>query len=218
MKFEVKNRWTGDVQFTAEIDCSEENTPYSIKLGLAVKWGVKNDADLSDAYLSGADLSDADLRGAYLSDAYLRDADLRGADLSGADLRGAYLSGADLSDADLRGAYLSGANLSDAKNDLMAKLMLLPDEAENLLEKIKAGKINGSVYEGECCCFAGTIANHVGVEYNQLAFRADSNSPIEIHFLAISEGHTPESNPFSEFAANWVEEFIVARDAIRKAA
>ena len=46
-------------------------------------------ADLSGAYLSGADLRRADLRRAYLSGAYLRRADLSGADLSGA-----YLSGA----------------------------------------------------------------------------------------------------------------------------
>ena len=79
---------------------------------------------LSDANLSGADLSDADLRradlsGADLSDADLRRADLRranlsGADLSDADLRRADLSGADLSDADLRRADLRRANLSDA--------------------------------------------------------------------------------------------------------
>ncbi|OYZ07674.1 MAG: hypothetical protein B7Y36_19020 [Novosphingobium sp. 28-62-57] len=87
---------------------------YPVPLGLAVKWGYRNDADLrgadlrgadlSGADLSGADLSDADLRGADLSDADLRDADLSGADLRGADLRDADLSGADLRDADLSGA------------------------------------------------------------------------------------------------------------------
>ena len=81
-------------------------------------------ADLSGAYLSGANLSGADLRGAYLSDAdlggadlsraYLGGAYLRGANLSDANLGGANLGGADLSRAYLRGAYLSGANLRDA--------------------------------------------------------------------------------------------------------
>ena len=88
MKYEIKNRYTGDVQVTAEID-RDENSPTAIKIGLAVKWGIKN----------GADLRDADLRGAYLSGADLRDADLRGADLSDAYLRGADLFGADLVDA-----------------------------------------------------------------------------------------------------------------------
>ena len=97
-KFEVKNRWTGDVQFVAEISVTPDMAP-SIKLGLAVRWGKKNGADLR-----GADLSGADLSGAYLSGANLSYANLRGADLSGADLRGADLRGADLSYANLRGA------------------------------------------------------------------------------------------------------------------
>ena len=98
MKLEVKNRWTGRVQFTAEIEC-DEYAGFSLKLGLAVRWALKNDADLRDANLRGANLRGADLRGA----------DLRGADLRGANLRGANLRGADLGDADLRGADLGGA-------------------------------------------------------------------------------------------------------------
>ncbi|WP_299549901.1 pentapeptide repeat-containing protein, partial [uncultured Tateyamaria sp.] len=108
IQFEVKNRWSGDVQFTAEIDCNEDEG-YSVKLGLAVKWAFKTGAYLRGAYLRGADLRGADLRGAYL-----RGADLRGADLRGANLRGAYLRGADLRGADLDGANLGGANLRGA--------------------------------------------------------------------------------------------------------
>ena len=76
-------------------------------------------ADLSGAYLSGADLRRADLRRADLSGAYLRRADLRRADLSGAYLSGADLRRADLSGADLSGAYLSGANLRRASGITM---------------------------------------------------------------------------------------------------
>jgi hypothetical protein len=94
-KLEVRNRWTGNVQFTAEFETTPLMTP-RVKLGLAVQWG----------YRSGADLRDADLRDADLSGADLRDADLRDADLSGADLRDADLRDADLSGADLRGAVL----------------------------------------------------------------------------------------------------------------
>ena len=82
INFNILNRWTGNVQFTAEINCPED-APYRVKLGLAVRWGVKN-----GAVLRGADLSGAVLRGAVL-----RDADLSGADLSGADLSGAVLRG-----------------------------------------------------------------------------------------------------------------------------
>ena len=133
MKIEIKNRFTGNVQFTAEIDC-DEKSPTSIKFGLALKWGIENDANLrganlrganlSGAYLSGANLRGANLRGAnlrgaylsgaYLSDANLRDAYLSGAYLSGANLRGANLRGANLRDANLSDADLRGANLSDA--------------------------------------------------------------------------------------------------------
>jgi hypothetical protein len=75
-------------------------------------YGVK--ADLSNAVLSGANLSSVNLRGAVLRGANLMDANLRGADLVGADLRDAYLNGADLSGADLRDAVLRGANLGGA--------------------------------------------------------------------------------------------------------
>ena len=70
MKFEIRNRWSGEVQITAEIEC-EESASINIKLGLAVKWAVK-----SWAYLSGADLSRADLSGADLSRADLSRANL----------------------------------------------------------------------------------------------------------------------------------------------
>ena len=53
MKFDVLNRWYGEVQFTADIDCDETEIS-SIKLGLAVKWGVKNNANLRNADLWNA--------------------------------------------------------------------------------------------------------------------------------------------------------------------
>jgi hypothetical protein len=106
--FEIKNRWTDNVQFTAEIEC-DENASYGLKLGLAVRAAHK-----SRAVLRRAVLSDADLSGAVLRDAVLSGADLSGADLRGADLSGAVLSGANLRDANLRDAYLSDADLSGA--------------------------------------------------------------------------------------------------------
>ena len=60
MKFEIKNRWTGSVIFTAEIEANDE-TPLSIKLGLAVKVAVASEANLSRANLSEANLSEANL-------------------------------------------------------------------------------------------------------------------------------------------------------------
>ena len=83
MKFDILNRFTGGIQFTAEIDCKEDELT-SIKVGLAVKWAFKT--------------------GAYLYGAYLSDANLSGANLSGANLSRANLSGANLYDANLYGA------------------------------------------------------------------------------------------------------------------
>ena len=110
MKHDITNRFSGAVQFSAEIECNDDAST-SEKLGLAVTVAVKADADLSRAnlsraYLSGADLSGADLRGSDLSYA-----NLSGADLSRADLMGANLRGADLRGANLSRAYLSRANL-----------------------------------------------------------------------------------------------------------
>jgi len=60
MKLEIRNRWSGGVKFTAEID-ADDNTPLIVKIGLSVKWALKTGADLSRADLRGADLRGADL-------------------------------------------------------------------------------------------------------------------------------------------------------------
>ena len=84
-KFNVLNRWTNAVQFMAEITTTPDMLP-SIKLGLAIQWGIKNDANLRGANLIDANLSGANLRGANLSDANLRGANLSGANLIDANL------------------------------------------------------------------------------------------------------------------------------------
>lgn len=81
MKFEIKNRFTGEVQITAKIDC-DKNDSESFKLGLAVKWAIEKKANLRHADLSYANLRYANLRSANLSYANLRHANLSSADLS----------------------------------------------------------------------------------------------------------------------------------------
>ena len=120
---EIKNRWTGEVIFSAEVGVTSEMGP-RFKLGLAARLAVKKRANLARANLAGADLAGTDLAGAYLAGAYLAgtnlagadlaDADLAGAYLVGANLAGAYLADADLAGADLAGAYLAGTNLAGA--------------------------------------------------------------------------------------------------------
>jgi hypothetical protein len=65
LKFNVLNRFSGKVQFTAEIDCAADASE-RVKLGLAIKWAIKSGANLSGADLSGADLSGADLSGQWI--------------------------------------------------------------------------------------------------------------------------------------------------------
>ena len=105
MKFEIKKRFSGAVQFTAEID-ERKGVRTSTQVGLAVEWAIKNKANLS-----GANLRGANLRGANLSGANLSYSNLSGSNLRGADLRGANLSYSNLSGSNLRGANLRGANL-----------------------------------------------------------------------------------------------------------
>jgi uncharacterized protein YjbI with pentapeptide repeats len=111
--FDVKNRFTGNVQFTAEIDCSESGA-HSLKMGLAAKWALNNGANLNGANLEGAKLGRAKLNGAILNGINLEWANLEGVNLYGAKLEGANLYGADLNGANLYGAKLEGADLNGA--------------------------------------------------------------------------------------------------------
>ncbi len=185
-------------------------------------------ANLSRANLSGADLSGANLYGANLSRANLYGADLYGANLYGADLYGANLYGAslygaDLSGANLYGASLYGANLDHVRQDLILAILRLPDELEALRDTIRAGKIDGSTYSGDCACLAGTLAKQCGLSHysgecigeGDMAFRASPCSPRERWFAVIKPGDTPETNPASKLADEWVTEAIALRDHVR---
>jgi hypothetical protein len=227
-KFDVFNRWTGEVQFTADIEVTPDRLP-SEKLGLAVRWALENKAnlkgaDLTKANLNRADLSEADfsranlkganLKGANFSRADFSRANLSGADLSGADLSGAYLSGAYLSEAILSEADLNGANLSGAilssetlrpfKSDLFLTLSTLKAgsvEALHLITKLRAGEVDGSTYDekNECACLVGTIA----AARQKTGEDLDRNleRPAERWFMMIRPGDKPEDDTGGGFAA-----------------
>ena len=137
---------------------------------------------------------------ANLSDANLRDADLRDANLSGANL-----SGADLSDADLQ----------PIKDDFFIVLLHGLPEIEFLKENIISGNIDGSTYDGPCACLSGTLLNgatlHNGIQEptvkQKILSCRNASRPIERFFLGINKGDTPETNPFSKLALEWLEEF-----------
>jgi hypothetical protein len=116
MKFDILNRWSGNIQFTAEIEC-DENARIGIKIGLAVKWAIKTRAVLRGAVLRGAVLTDADLRGAVLT--------------------GAVLTGAVLTDAVLTHAVLTDAVLTHAD------IPIVPNIDAAILASIEANKAAG---------------------------------------------------------------------------
>ena len=54
MRFEIKNRWTGNVQHTCKLSAEIAGKSYAVQLGFAVQNAVEADADLRGADLSGA--------------------------------------------------------------------------------------------------------------------------------------------------------------------
>ena len=161
-KFDVRNRRTNAVEFTADITCAPDAS-VSVKLGLAVRWGVANKADLSGAYLRYADLRGAYLRGADLSGAYLRYADLRGAYLRGADLSGAYLRGADLSSA--------------YKIDRLLAIAQRLDGYEFRAYRLQDGSVK--IVAGRRCFTADEFRTHVAAEYPDTPKAVETLSIIE---------------------------------------
>ena len=99
-KFEIKNRFTGDVLFSSSKKTIKDVLEEAVGVDADLKDANLRGANLRDANLGDADLGGADLRGANLGDANLRDADLGDANLRGANLGDANLRGADLRDAD----------------------------------------------------------------------------------------------------------------------
>ena len=126
-----------------------------------------SEANLSKAYLSGANLSRANLLRADLSKAYLSGANLSGANLLRADLSEAYLSGADLRGANLSGANLSGANLNCP--------MVCPEEGSfigfkkcrcDLVVKLKITKdsLRSSATDRKCRCSKAIVISITNVD------------------------------------------------------
>jgi hypothetical protein len=224
-KLKIKNR------FNDNLICEEalENIKQLAEKNKVNLWGADlRGADLGEANLRGADLREANLRGADL-----RRADLRGANLWGADLREANLRGADLGEANLRGADLGEANLwganlrgadlreadlwgaenipdfyiNNCKRDILSIFNYLPNEVKGLREKIIKGQIDGSQYEGDCCCLIGSLGNESAVCSIPYYEKGLHNFGEQL-FSQIREGDTPETNQFSKIALELCDEFI----------
>ena len=127
-----------------------------------------------------------------------------------ADLTDANLTDADLTDANLTRANLTDADLLMFKSDLWRVLLMYKTEVSGLKNAIICGRINGSVYSGECACLKGTIANVKGCEIDLLPNITKSTSePSEQWFLQFKEGQNPENSKTMKLTLDWIEEFEI---------
>jgi uncharacterized protein YjbI with pentapeptide repeats len=111
-----------------------------------------------------------------------------------------------------RSAVESGA-LDSIKMDFFGRMLLAQHEIPALRQAIVDGKVSGSSYEGECCCFVGTVAKIAGCHYNSLPrLKPDSNSDTEKWFYGIQKGYTPENNEIARITVAWIDEFLLLTD------
>ena len=196
IKFDVTNRFSGAVQFTAEIDCAKDE-PNFVKLGLAAQWAIKTRANLA-----GANLARANLARANLADANLARANLARANLARANLARAYLAGANLA-----GAYLAGANLAGANGAelAIAQTRILPEGDligwkkcnDNVVVKllIPAGAKRSHAFGRKCRAEFVNVLEVFGAEYGT----TDCHGPV-------TEYRAGEEVRPDTFDENWQDE------------
>jgi hypothetical protein len=110
--------------------------------------------------------------------------------------------------ANIQGANLEGANLTVIKNDLFIVLLHSVNEIKYLKQNLINGEIDGSTYDGDCCCLSGTLCKNSNNEKLDLILsQRDSLRPIERFFLGIKIGDNPENSQFSKLALDWINEF-----------
>lgn len=184
MKYQITSRWdSSKILFEAEIECSADASE-GVKLGLAVRAAVKARADLARAYLADANLARANLARANLADANLADANLARADLYDEQLR-------------------------PFKADLWTELTETRAHAEvpGLIQALREGRVDGSKYEGECCCLVGTLANIRGVSFQE--FNPNSDRPSERWFMMIRQGDKAGDKSGGGYAAQKAVEWCL---------
>ncbi len=116
------------------------------------------------------------------------------------------------SDADLRGADLYKLPtdfINQCSRDILFILQSLKKEMPFLKERLIAGEVDGSQYEGECACLIGTLANgDGGLEKVCKAipfYEKGTQNMGETWFLNIRKGDTPENNEFVAHVIKLIE-------------
>jgi hypothetical protein len=93
-----------------------------------------------------------------------------------------------------------------AKSDIFDVLRsAYKPEIRYLLEAIELGKIDGSVYQGECACLVGSLEKARDGRY---VCTRNSSRPAEKFFMNIHPGDTPEKNAYSKKAQIWIMEYL----------
>jgi hypothetical protein len=94
-------------------------------------------------------------------------------------------------------------------------LLNAPLEVPALLQALKDGKVDGSVYTGQCACLVGTIANarHCSISELPASLAPDAQRPAERWFMGIKPGDTPDKSVIAKMAIAWIEEFQAALSA-----
>jgi len=217
VKIEIKRWDNGATIFEGEFDTLALALEEAARKRVDLYRASLDGASLVGARLDGASLVGARLDGASLVGARLDRASLDGARLDRASLAGASLDGASLDRASLAGASLDGASLVGYRSDIRAVLDLAPNEVPGLLAALREGRVNGSVYSGECACLLGTIANVRGVKHDDLGpLRPNAGRPAERWFLSIKKGDTPENHSGAGMAVKWIEEWQAERGAMMR--
>jgi uncharacterized protein YjbI with pentapeptide repeats len=189
---------------------SNANLHYSILSNANLSYANLSNANLSNANLHYSILSNANLSNVDLSNANLHYSILSNVDLSNAYLNNAYLNNAYLNNTNLSNTDLSKANLSEIKEDLFRVLENAKPEVLGLYKALIEGRIDGTIYEGECACLIGTIANIRNVDVSTL--KRNPLNPIERWFFSINKGDIPKTNQISNITKIWIEEFAKLND------
>ena len=230
MKIEIKHKFTGAVIFAYEKENNtiKDTVEEAVRLNVSLEYAnLENsnlqNCDLENCKLQNANLQNCDFRNSnlaysYLEYANLQNCDLRYANLKNADLKNSNLEYCNLKNCNLQNcnlkncnlniSNLESANLTAIKKNFFKILSKAPKEIGGLKKALKDGKINGSTYEGSCCCLVGTIANVRGCDYANLEGIIPNNSrPAERWFLGIKVGDTPKNSKISKITLDWINEY-----------
>jgi hypothetical protein len=113
-------------------------------------------------------------------------------------------------------------DLAAVKRDFLSIIRKVPGEVPYLRLALIEGRIDGSVYYGDCACLKGTLARKAfgdtfkttsqAVGYMQVALGIRcgiTDSQAEQFFYHIQEGDTPATNPYSAVVLDLLDEFLV---------